>query len=54
MSFLKQYKVSFRTKDGYPTSIIVGAMDASWAIDIVRGMADFDSLIGYPEEIIMT
>lgn len=51
MSFLKQYKVSFWTKDGYQTSVIVGAMDAAWAIDIVRSMPNFDSIIGYPEEV---
>ena len=51
MSFLKQYKVSFWTKSGYQTSIIIGAMNAAWAIDIAHGMADFDSLIGYPEEV---
>ena len=51
MSFLKQYKVSYRTKAGYATSIIVGAMDAAWAIDIVRSMPNFDSIIGYPEEM---
>ena len=51
MSFTKQYKVSYRTTDGYTTSVIIGAMDPAWAIDIVRGYPNFDSIIGYPEEI---
>lgn len=51
MSFLKQYRVSFWTTDGYQTSMIIGAMNAACAIDIARGMANFECLIGYPEEV---
>lgn len=51
MTFQKQYLVKFVTKDGQWTSLIVGAFNASCAIDIVRSMPQFDSLVGYPEEI---
>ena len=50
-SFLKQYKVSFWTTDGYQTSMIIGAMNAACAIDIARNIPNFDCLIGYPEEV---
>ena len=51
MSFLKQYKVSFWTKDGQLTSMIIGAMNVACAIDIAQGMPHFDTLAGYPEEV---
>lgn len=51
MSFLKQYKVSFWTTDGQLTSVIVGAMNSAWALDIARGMPNFNILAEYPEEI---
>lgn len=51
MSFLKQYKVSFWTTDGQLTSMIVGALNGSCAIDIARSLPNFDTLAGYPEEV---
>ena len=51
MSFLKQYKVSFWTTDGQPTSVIIGAMNAASALDIAQSMPNFNILIEYPEEI---
>ena len=50
-SFLKQYKVSFWTTDGYLTSMIVGAMNAAQAMDIVQNMPNCNMLAGYPEEV---
>ena len=51
MSFLKQYLVKFWTTDGQITSMIVGAMNGSCAIDIVSNLPNFQMLAGYPEEV---
>ena len=51
MSFLKQYKVNFWTTDGQLTSMIIGAMNAAWAIDIAQSLPNFQMLAGYPEEV---
>ena len=37
-SFLKQYVVRFWTADGYLTSLVIGAMNAAQAMDIVQNM----------------
>ena len=51
MSFLKQYIVKYWTTDGRLTSMVIGAMNAACAIDIVRNMPQCDMIAGYPEEV---
>lgn len=48
---MKQYLVRFWTTDGYQTSLVVGAMNAACAMDIVQNMPNCNMLIGYPEEV---
>ena len=51
MSFLKQYVVRFWTTSGELTSMVIGAMNGSCAIDIAQSLPNFDTLAGYPEEV---
>lgn len=47
---LKQYQVRFWTIDGQLTSMIIGAVNASCAIDIAQNLPQFSSLASFPEE----